>query len=397
SNPDLQRLTGEILSTIASTPSSPRFILNPSPYQSNLDLPPTYFEKSCKIVVDLTAEKVKKALKTGDFDLAVTILRGLAQERQVIATEQGSIDAKYFGAKRSDMNDLVTPLLPNTAYEEYERKFLNDLSQLCGAHKAALLDKEGLKISSKKMQGISSSFLCKATSLKEILSHLTDNKYENIQDWKLELDHLVFVATHFFKKSMKILKDFETFLDQPHIALMHTTTHLNMNEEKVPLSQFFFFFHQSELDKKLPEFAKTELDWNLPSNKPQVFLKTPSLLTLIHSDPSSVDQIMSYIDTKQLPLCFNSKTESELKEHVGLFLYLFAQATPYERGSAAIGEMMAKSICEAMGYKMEYGEALSFETESPLPDLDALTSITLDDYMQDFLSKCELEPLLPPL
>ena len=77
------------------------------------------------------------------------------------------------------------------------------------------------------------------------------------------------------------------------------------------------------------------------------------------------------------------------------FLYLSAQSTLYKRGSASIAEMQARTICEALSYRMEYGKAFSTDTKRPLADLDALTSITVEDFMLDFLSKCELTPLPP--
>ncbi|MES2198557.1 MAG: hypothetical protein V4489_00100, partial [Chlamydiota bacterium] len=395
SNPDLQRLTGEILSTIASRPSSPRFIFNPSPYQSNPSLSPTFFEESCEQSIQRTAKKVKEALGSNKTYLAISVLHRLEKERRDIALEQGSIDANRFGVERSVMDDLTTPLLPNTAYEEYEKKFLNTLSQLCKTHKTDLLNGRQFEISSKKMQGISSNFLCKIVDTQKILSCLSEQESLHY-DQQAEVDFLLFISNHFFKKKLEKLEDLETFLNQPDIVFMHAKTQGDITKQQIPLSQYFFFFHKSELEKDLPEFAKTELEWNLPFEESQKFLKTPSLLTLVHPNPYYAGSVMSYIDGHQLPLCFNSTSESALKENLGLFFYLYAQATPYERGSASIGEMKAKTVCEAKNYKMEYGEAISFENERPLPDLDALTSTSLDEYMPDFLSKCVLTPLLPP-
>src|SRR3990167_1101905 len=53
--------------------------------------------------------------------------------------------------------------------------------------------------------------------------------------------------------------------------------------------------------------------------------------------------------------CFQTVVQAELKEefieNLGKFIWLFAQMTPYQRGSAAILEWFIKSICLAKGYR----------------------------------------------
>ena len=401
---ELQRIADNILRTITPIPSSsssaiqspprltssPRFILNPSLYQNNTALSPTYYEEHFTQAIHDAALALRHTLQRNKNAPILHVFQNLALTRKNIAIEQKSLGAEDFGVKRD--GELVTEFLPGGPYDEYEKKILGSLSQLCQANKEELLQKGSFEILGQEVQGIPSKFSCNLINKAELLSVLNRIRPPT-PDQRNTVAHLGFILQNAFDILPEKKEDVFLLLNQPHIGLMHTTTRATVSNESCPLTEYFFFFNQAELEKDLPQFSGIDLEWRFPSTEAQNPPKTPALLTLHHSQPYYGTKLVEYINKHQLPLCLASKTLPELKENIGVFLYLSAQATLYKRGSASIAEMQAKTICEAFGYKLEYGKEFSTEGKRPLTDLDALTSITLDEYMVDFLSKIELTPI----
>jgi len=76
------------------------------------------------------------------------------------------------------------------------------------------------------------------------------------------------------------------------------------------------------------------------------------------------------------------KTPEEAKIKIGTFRYLFAQLTPFARGSALIGEWLEQSLFMYQGYSMEY--LYEDSNKQPLPDLDAFSSFSFNDFLEKY-------------
>lgn len=102
-----------------------------------------------------------------------------------------------------------------------------------------------------------------------------------------------------------------------------------------------------------------------------------------HSEESSQIAVKEFLATS-FESCLNSDSEESLKQNVATFRYLFGHAAPYIRGSAAIAEWIEKAIYLQKEYEFDY--------TSGSADLDAMTSLSLAEFVDTYVSKAILTP-----
>lgn len=116
---------------------------------------------------------------------------------------------------------------------------------------------------------------------------------------------------------------------------------------------------------------------------------------LFHLLLVSATQLDKWLQETLLDCLTPYSNETELKKRIGLFRYLFAQRTPYSRGSAMIGEWFEKALykfhCYDFVYK--YDEVIS-NGGLPLGDLDAFASLGLTQFLKNYCRKAHLT--IPP-
>jgi hypothetical protein len=118
-----------------------------------------------------------------------------------------------------------------------------------------------------------------------------------------------------------------------------------------------------------------------------------------HQDSSEMVHMMDSMNAEAFEKCIgtSSRDVGQLKINVAVFRWLFSHATPYARGSAAIGEWFEKAIYEHLGYRNEY--KLPFyraEKGRPTVDLDALTALGLSSFIKDYNQRIQLFPAIHP-
>jgi ankyrin repeat protein len=94
-------------------------------------------------------------------------------------------------------------------------------------------------------------------------------------------------------------------------------------------------------------------------------------------------------------ICVQGGNE-KLVTNAAKFGYLFAHATPYQRGSAAIGEWFIRALFQFHNSTFMYGRSEEKEQEvyKPTVDLDALVS-GFSEFEEDFIAKCNFsDPVL---
>lgn len=113
-----------------------------------------------------------------------------------------------------------------------------------------------------------------------------------------------------------------------------------------------------------------------------------------HSPIESLGQIKASTN-EYLQKCLDfSLTQEQLKINVGMLRYFLAQGTFFHRGSAAIAEWIEKALYEYHGYKSSYHYLGDDSPGHPTADLDAFAYLSLKSYIEAYLSKIHLSPLL---
>ena len=82
-----------------------------------------------------------------------------------------------------------------------------------------------------------------------------------------------------------------------------------------------------------------------------------------------------------------SRPLNELKEKVAELRYIFAQSMPYQRGSAAVGEWLEKSIYRQFGFECDYQPAYPKDSV----DTAAVTSLTYSQYLKRYEKLVQLK------
>ncbi len=108
-------------------------------------------------------------------------------------------------------------------------------------------------------------------------------------------------------------------------------------------------------------------------------------LFLINDAMKECEQIFSEI------MKWDSKTATftQLKNKVALLRYIFAEAMPYTRGSAAIAEWLEQAIYRAHGYTCTYHP--NYPRESV--DLVAISNLKYSDYLARYQQLVDCKPL----
>ena len=145
------------------------------------------------------------------------------------------------------------------------------------------------------------------------------------------------------------------------------------------------YYHKTEIVKTSYRPEVKEL---LIKNEESVKLSchvinNPNIASTIYNQPFMDNEEASPLLRKAFQDCLvKPSTPEESKIKIGTFRYLFAQLSPFVRGSALIGEWLEKSLFMYHGYSMEY--LYEDSDKQPLADLDAFTSFSFNDFLEKY-------------
>jgi hypothetical protein len=116
---------------------------------------------------------------------------------------------------------------------------------------------------------------------------------------------------------------------------------------------------------------------------------------IIHTDPKAFEDLEKIIE-EQFHLCLLKEPDTNrLKKKVAIFRYLLAQATLYQRGSAAIAEWIEKAIYKYHGFNFDYKYPKETLLEKkPSGDLDAFTNLHLTKYLNIYMKNAHIQVLV---
>lgn len=330
-----------------------------------------------------------------------TLLPILAQERRQIAQANQDTHAREFGQWRTEAGILyssfMTPLdIEHAAYNDYIAELFN---------KAQKAERKGVTLEGIHHQAWSPEQLREQNFLgplkelwakeeREVSTGKQTSDRESYED--LALGHPPELGT---KEARAQLLDYMKLFPRTHEKL-----NTRFMLQQIAVNQQFRFEGPAKIDAFImkqagrpdtyPDLGPKQSQRHLarleledPSNKSIFWMTVPEQrneLPVVYLQHSNICESKEIMDTLVDPLFLEIVTLDQtatpdfintLKERVGRFVYGFAQASPYVRGSAAIAEW-----CEAICYKfhgLEY-------TRLPKADCEALT-LSETDFLERYM------------
>lgn len=330
------------------------------------------------------------------------LLFAFAKERQRIALEANSRNAHLFGKDRCEVDDglfFSTPLV--NVYAKANEIAIQQLATQMNSMKRTIRAFEAfVKKQEETVQGRKFSFQIEILKADEVQLYSQDIPFEELKKIKAEILAELPDATEF-----EIMKKFKE--KWPNLY-KQTKMHYHLTEaleifprpeldfvRKIVVSgnpgnlksDWIVVTKRSEINGKM--YAATQwLTWAYRNFQcdPVERMSDPdyrSSIMVIHQDVYLKDEALKECEQIFSKIMqWNSKTSTiaELKDQVALLRYIFAEAVPYYRGSAAIGEWLEGSIYSALGLRVSYSP--SYQRESV--DLLAISSLKYSDYLPKY-------------
>ncbi|MBX9923524.1 MAG: hypothetical protein K2Y01_05380 [Rhabdochlamydiaceae bacterium] len=375
-----------------------------SSYQSNQNLSSTFFAQGSKKIVKEMSKQIdeavkKEALNREFFD---ELIKYAGTKRLDLALKQKTEGADRFGEMRGDSISYIVTPLGDAQYRDYQGKLLATIWQLYQMHKNDL-EKQGICIQEQAynmtsyfhfdildipelMQtpadkiieltpGLQDLYLIVRNDLKSFdvqveEEYQPDQAFQKIID-SLPVEHhaLAYTLLETMKQDIKD-KEFANLVAR--LSYIHGQTTLVTAEGKMhPGAEWVSILPKEALDSKNP-------DWSQYLEKS---LRLQSFLSRYIKDvkPNMYDYFIK---------CLHSTTKKEFTDSLSAFQYLFAQISPYKRGTSAISEWFTKAICDVKDYVCSYNCG-DLAGKCSL-DLAALTSLSIAEYADVFSNQMSI-------
>ncbi len=355
------------------------------------------FLNESRRIVEETATCFHKSA-TGDLiALFHTTLSQLANERSCIAKAHGSEEAELFGVRRDQEQFSGYPLVTSMqgVYAQYGQKVLRCIQRHLSQNSYS--EAEGFTPKEKVIEG--QKCLERASKL-----HLTMFSQAEYKGWQLPLSQEeVQECCRECGIQFQRLGDRSWFIR--HKQLMSTY------KQKYPNSYGKFPLMASLGEATI--FSEYSIDWihvkmRLEVEAKKCFAISQYIMPVVRH-PSGISCLLEYskvqithLDVFLIPKVLEaiakvfkeaiecqSKDLAKLKEKVAYFSYLFAHATPFKRGSAAISEWFERAIYCFHGYELSY-------QSDKMANLEALTQL-LPDFMAKYDEMVKIKPLQVPV
>lgn len=158
------------------------------------------------------------------------------------------------------------------------------------------------------------------------------------------------------------------FLKSEYILV---TQYTEINKKMVPTNQLFTWAYRNYSEDPFDRMVKH------------------SVLFVLHQNPHLIDESLDECSRLFTEIIRekNSLSKNDLIEKMALLRYIFAQAMPFQRGSAAIGEWLEESIYEHLGFSIRSPSA---DTKDSV-DVAAITSLSFSEYLEKYKEIIQLE------
>lgn len=345
-------------------------------------------------LVEGTTQRFRKALDDGDnlLDLFHETITTLGEERKRIAQEHKTENANLFGHLRihPPIQHLfsLTPL--SHAYADYRPRVAQmiqeDLSDIIEDNDTFMTDEYFTEFDpiNGKTSMISYSLFNSTNSKKWFIKKNDETVYR-------EICARCGIPVKENLQGLDLITEFSTDLEKAQLLHEHTPEYYN----RIKLTSIFvkilnhdypiptdWILASRTTQKEGKTLAQTDyLVW-LPLDRDGTIIdaiENEAPVFIIHQDRFLIEQSLSEIAAIFKRAIEHDPSDRDgLIQIVGEFQYLFADAMPYCRGSAAISEIFERAIFRCHGYELEY-------QESKMVNLEALTldeQAFLEEYPQ---------------
>jgi hypothetical protein len=151
----------------------------------------------------------------------------------------------------------------------------------------------------------------------------------------------------------------------------------DIDGKKIPLTCLLYLDRTDYYEK-----LKSE---NLIANKWKTIKKSSSLdgvpvysYHVIHTEPEFLDLVHDHLSEIWDKVLYKKNQKNKI-ELIAQFHWWFANAMPFDRGSAAIGEVLAETLLKGAGFKWEKKKHL-------LIDIEALLEPNMDEFVRQYPS-----------
>lgn len=308
------------------------------------------------------------------------LLEELARRRQEIAVRHGTENSDQFGALRIDGLGVCsrTRLFAKT-YSTYGADALERIKTVVDRMKGESCSRGSCRGFTSEKEVIDGS--CGGLKTRTEVDVFIRTKAEEIMQ---TLD------PHWIRVLKQKKLDFKR-IDEPKVAQAIKAA-LPVLYSRLPLTLAWNQFQISKMTKDFPQTfyvtvtQRIEMDGALYAlSKLMTFgncdgsseeMWAHSEVACLHQDRFLIERTMAeaekYFDKAKS--WTPDKPQAELVENVGMMLYLYSHAMPYQRGSAAIGEWLEKIVYEHHGFSV--GERPGMKV-----DLTALTTLRAELFM----------------
>jgi hypothetical protein len=363
------------------------------------------FLEAKRRIISETAEEIQRPTSAYP-SLFHDLLKSLGDKRQKIALEAGSPDVQLFGKLTGDLEDGYLPFTElQGIYQkanEVALKHLKDHMQpmrrtlkefidttkevretVHGRSFSTKIEILGAKEMQQFAEDISQEMVTQfGLKLKQERPEITD--YQSLEELKKQYPDLYRqMKMHFYANKLITIfprptLDFATKmvasgnpanLKSDYVLV---TMRTEIAGKMVATNQWFTWLYRNFMRDPIERMVD-------PDYRPAILVLHEDLFLKRHSLGECARLFEAMVKNR-------TSSVEELMNQMALFRYIFAQAMPYHRGSAAIAEWFEGAIYQVRGFSCTYRPA--YEKESV--DLVAIASFKFSDYLQRYRELVQL-------
>lgn len=330
-------------------------------------------------IIEKTSNRILEAIQNRKdlTELFHELLGELGQQRQMIAKRAGTENWQHFGKLRftNQTSSAMYTCLGIPRYEEYNKRVLGRLNRFYKDYFeknektpskslkfVKCLDRQStFELSFERIESIPER-LRKVINQKKELTETLGKRFNVPADFVMQEQNITDVLKKTSPREYTRIRDFTTLETLVAASVDLLTLPGLVKVRKIDGLMKLVITGEIIVDGAPRRINFTEI--HAFKHKDTNFTESTALMVhqdSFHHEPILGDIAKIFRETIEIP----SENLDKIKEKSALFKYLFSHATPYERGSAAIGEWLERSLYLYHGYSMTYSDQYS-------PDLEAL-------------------------
>ncbi len=387
------------------------YSINPSKYGGHQD----DYVNQANIAIEYVVDRLKSATE-GSKDLIYEFhysLNYLASLRKLLAKRHGTEDAEAFGYMRTkgkiEGSDYFSTCLPpktglfSEEYKRYNELAINRLTDVMRSmfSEGKVLEKS--KTIEEVVLGRKVIFNIQLIDRKCIVDHKWNTPVEvyelpeeikgserrPMEEYLKDIDFLrklSIVSPDIYERE-KMCSNIQ-FLNEcfPQRIMVPHPSGFDMLErvEDNFRSHIILATTSMEIDGRIYDLSRL-LTWAFTSKNEDVLsrMKRVSKVIISHQDTLIVDDMLNEISKVFKKIIeWDRQDKEQLINDMAMFRYLFSHCMPFSRGSAAVAEWLETAIYKYHGFNTSVEGLL---------DLEAFSSLTLSEFLQNYKSHVSLE------